>query len=110
MNGAILQHLCQIQELCVRFGVSRLELFGSAAGPTFDPGSSDFDFLAEFENIQPGSDYGVRYLDFAAALESVLGRRVDILTPRSIKNPYFQRAIDETRVLVFDARSQVTAV
>jgi predicted nucleotidyltransferase len=35
--------------LCRRFGVRRLELFGSAVKGTFDPGTSDLDFLVEFE-------------------------------------------------------------
>jgi uncharacterized protein with HEPN domain len=43
------RNLTAIAELCRRFGVRRLDLFGSAATGRFDPGSSDLDFLVEFE-------------------------------------------------------------
>ena len=50
MNAEIQDRLPQIEELCRRHGVTHLELFGSATGPSFDPDRSDFDFLAEFED------------------------------------------------------------
>ena len=37
-----------LTDLCRRFGVRRLELFGSAATDAFDPSRSDLDFLVEF--------------------------------------------------------------
>ena len=33
---------------CRRNNVRRLDLFGSAVGPNFDPRTSDLDFLVEF--------------------------------------------------------------
>lgn len=38
----------ELAELCRRFGVRRLEVFGSAATGAFDA-ESDFDFLVEFD-------------------------------------------------------------
>lgn len=50
MRPEIEQHRAAIAELCRRYRVRRLEVFGSAArGDDFDPARSDFDFLAEFE-------------------------------------------------------------
>ena len=42
----------QIADLCRRHGIRRLDVFGSAATGSFDPASSDVDFLAEFEGGQ----------------------------------------------------------
>lgn len=45
MNGLIEAQHGAISNLCRRFRVRRLELFGSAAGERFDEERSDFDFL-----------------------------------------------------------------
>lgn len=61
--------------LCRRFGVARLDVFGSAArGADFDPASSNADFLVEFD--ARADDLG-NYLDFKEALEKLLGRAVE---------------------------------
>ena len=38
-----------LRELCERFGVERLELFGSAARGEFDPANSDLDFIVQMK-------------------------------------------------------------
>ena len=45
--------LAALPALCRRFGVRRLDLFGSAATGRFDPTRSDLDFLVVFEEIPP---------------------------------------------------------
>ena len=45
----------ELQDLCRRFGVRRLDVFGSAARGDFDPGRSDIDFLYE-SNPSPPAD------------------------------------------------------
>lgn len=71
--------------LCRRFGVVRLEVFGSAArGNDFDPALSDADFLVTF--AQPDdTGWAGRYLDFQDALEALLGRKVDLVERRAIE-------------------------
>lgn len=79
MHPLIDQHRDAIGRLCRQYGVQRLEIFGSAArGADFDPAASDADFLVTFG---PGSDLSplTRFLDLADALESLLGRPVDLL-------------------------------
>ena len=49
MIAEILSHREELDELCRRFHVRRLDLFGSAAGDDFDAERSDLDFLVEFE-------------------------------------------------------------
>lgn len=82
--------------LCEAYGVSRLEVFGSAAGGRFDPARSDFDFIARFEPDDSQS-LARRYVAFCEALEQLFGRRVDVMTDRPIENPYFRRAVEASR-------------
>jgi hypothetical protein len=71
--------------LCRRYGVARLEVFGSAArGVDFDPGKSDVDFLVEFE---PHGDPTPRdrFLGLAEALEKLMGRPVDLVERNALE-------------------------
>ena len=100
MNSVIEQNKNKLAQECLRYGVQRLELFGSAARGDFDGTRSDFDFIVSFADRSPGT-YADRYLDFTAAVENLLGRRVDMLTERSIRNPIFRREVDAVRQVVY---------
>jgi predicted nucleotidyltransferase len=103
MIDVISEHLDEIAALCRRFGVRRLDLFGSAATGAFDPETSDLDFVATFADTHvPG--YADRYLDFADALEALFGRPVDVLTENMIGTPYFRQSVDATRQPLYDDR------
>ena len=55
-------------DLCRRYGVRRLELFGSGATAAFDPNSSDLDFLVEFLPEQDLGPWLRHYFAFQAEL------------------------------------------
>lgn len=78
MHTAVSARRDAIAELCRRFHVRRLEVFGSAArGADFDAQRSDADFLIEFE---PGQDPGMAgFMDLKQALEQAVGRPVDLV-------------------------------
>ncbi len=67
-------------ELRGRFGLERLGLFGSAARDELGP-DSDVDILVKFA----GPARWDNYLDLRAALERLLGRRVDLVTETGLK-------------------------
>lgn len=70
--------------LCRRFGVERLEVFGSAArGGDFDPSRSDVDFLVTFS--PKARDDLSNFADFKDALEALLGRPVDLVEREAIE-------------------------
>src|SRR5258706_297163 len=53
MIGLLQNYTHAIADLCRKYGVTRLELFGSAMEPArFDPSTSDFDFLVDFADEQ----------------------------------------------------------
>jgi hypothetical protein len=90
--------------LCRRFGVRRLDLFGSAAtGGPFDPGRSDLDLLAAFDDRLPPGAYAEAYFGLRAALEDLFGRPVDLLTEPALENPYLRRRIEAERRPLFSA-------
>lgn len=107
MLAEIEQQLTQITQLCRQYRVQRLDLFGSAARGTFAPETSDFDFVARFADTR-AIDYADRYLDFAEALERLLRRKVDVVTERAIRNPYFRAEIAQTRQVVYEERPEQT--
>ena len=108
MSSVLEKNKGKLAEVCRRFAVRRLEVFGSAVREDFDPAKSDFDFIVSFADKTPGT-YADRYFDFAAAIEKLLGRRIDLLTERSIRNPYFRREVEASRQIVYDERSQEAA-
>lgn len=101
MVSVIKDKLEELEELCRRFYVSRLEVFGSAAAGDMRD-TSDLDFLVEFD-----PSVGDRRFDtfFALkdALERLFGRPVDLVEPGGLRNPYFVRSINETRKVVYAA-------
>lgn len=83
MIADISLHREELRDLCRRFQVRRLEVFGSAArGDDFDPARSDVDFLVKFGAQE---DDLARFLDFKEALETLLARRVDLVDRNAIE-------------------------
>jgi len=102
MTGLITQKREQIAQLCREFHVRRLALFGSAVGDNFDPERSDLDFVVEFEALSPGT-YSNTYFGLINALEQLFGRRVDLVEPESVRNPYFRQEIEAHQETVYAA-------
>jgi predicted nucleotidyltransferase len=90
----------KIAELCRQFGIRQLDVFGSAATGAFDPEKSDIDFVVDLGGYEPG--VSIRFVDFAEALEGLLGYDVDLITEDSIRNPYFRRSVDQSRERVYE--------
>ncbi|MFP4501309.1 MAG: nucleotidyltransferase family protein [Candidatus Hydrogenedentota bacterium] len=102
MNTAIESRREQLAELCRRFHVKQLELFGSAAREAFDAETSDLDFLVEFEPCAPADHYE-RYFGLLEGLEALLEKPVDLVETQAITNPYFLRRVNETRTSIYAA-------
>ena len=102
MVQAIEDQAHELRRLCLRYGVQRLDLFGSAATGSYDPGSSDLDFVVEF---QPDAllTYADSYFGLLESLEQLLGRPVDLVVGSAIKNPYFLQSVEQTRTPVYAA-------
>jgi len=108
MHPTIEHHRADISVLCREFGVKRLEVFGSATSDRFDPSRSDFDFVVEFEHADTDPRIHIRYIDFSNAMESLLGRPIDLLTDRALK-PRFRAYIQDQRQLVYESTDRERA-
>jgi predicted nucleotidyltransferase len=102
MISLIEQHREAIADLCRRFDVKRLDLFGSAATGDFDPARSDVDLLIEF------NDYGSpsiadQWLGFQEQMERLLGRPIDLTSLRMAKNPHFLEVANRSRKPLYAA-------
>jgi len=78
--------------ICERYGVKRLDVFGSAAIGRFDPARSDVDLMVEFfPESPPGAFAG--FLAMEAELTSLFGRRADVTSPPALENSFFRRSV-----------------
>lgn len=102
MRPELEQRRVELETVCRRYGVRRLELFGSAATGRDRPGESDLDFLVEFGPLPPGG-YADAYFGLLESLEELFGGTVDLVVPSAIRNPYFLKAIEGTRTLLYAA-------
>ena len=102
MIDLIEQHREQIAELCRKYGVKRLELFGSAASGNFDPAVSDVDLFYEFDPADAGN-LADRFFGLLEDLESLLGRKVDLVSAKDAKNPYFLEVANRNRMTLYAA-------
>jgi|SRR5215210_1081232 len=93
----------EVADLCERYGVKRLDLFGSAAGDGFDSEASDLDFVVSFEWRDPPGLFD-RYFGLEEDLEALFGRRVDLVTEGALlKDPDFAECISGARVPLYAA-------
>lgn len=101
MSALIEEHRPGLAALCRRFKVKRLYLFGSAARDSFQSEASDLDFLVALDESSP-AEYAENYFGLAQELERLFGRRVDLVTERSVRNPYFREVLETTRQLLYE--------
>ncbi|HNV69733.1 MAG TPA: nucleotidyltransferase family protein [Candidatus Ozemobacteraceae bacterium] len=76
-----------------KYGVKSIGLFGSFAREEATP-DSDIDILVEFER-----PIGIEFVDLADEMESLLQRRVDLVSRNGVKKPYL-KLIDKDLVYV----------
>ena len=76
----------KIARFCRERGIRRLSLFGSVLRDDFDPQRSDVDMLVE---LLPGTRPGWEFYGWHEDLTPIIGRKVDLHTPKSISE-YFR--------------------
>jgi predicted nucleotidyltransferase len=89
-----------IAAVCRRHGVRRLEAFGSILRGDFNT-DSDVDILVEFEPAAAGSFQN--FLNLKESLEALLGRPVDLVELRAVRNRRLRHYIEKSRSPIYDA-------
>ncbi len=88
-----------IAELCRRFHVRRLDVFGSAARV---PGRSDVDLLVSYDPAAPPPSL-TAYFDLQEKLAALLGYPVDLVMSGAVRNPYIRADIERSREPLYAA-------
>jgi predicted nucleotidyltransferase len=103
MNRIVADRIPQLVELCKKYRVVRMHLFGSASGDDFDEQTSDIDLLIAFSNELTLEEYGDNFFELMFALDDLFGRKVDLVTEKSLSNPYFIASVERTKQLIYAA-------
>jgi predicted nucleotidyltransferase len=103
MNAIVTEKLPQIVELCKKYRVAKLYLFGSAARDDFDPATSDIDLLITFSAEVKLLELADVYFDLHYALDDLFGRKVDLITEDTLRNPYFIASVERSKQLIYAA-------
>ena len=97
----------KIIALCKKYKVAKLWVFGSILTPHFnDESDVDFSVIFHYEQIP---DLFLTFFDFidelrhllGRELQTLLGRKVDLIDETAVKNPYFRTELDRTKFLIY---------
>jgi hypothetical protein len=89
----------QIKQLCKEFSVKSFSVFGSVLTDNFSS-DSDIDFVVDFDENDP-IKYTDLYFQLKDKLEQILNRQIDLIEERGIKNSFFRKSIDESKVVIY---------
>ena len=91
----------QLQELCKRYNVKELYLFGSATTDNFSE-DSDLDFIVKFDRRSFEGAFD-QFIDFKQELEQIYGRPVDLYHLKKFRNSIFQQEVERSKELLYAA-------
>ena len=80
--------------------IKKAYVFGSVLTNKFNE-QSDVDFLVNLQEGLDPVDAGGHLWDLTYELEDLLNRKIDLITERSLKNPYFIKELNETRLPIY---------
>lgn len=100
LNKTIENKISGLQALMSKHHVSKAYLFGSCLGNHFSE-ESDIDVLVDVDEAIDPVVLGGHLWDLRFELEKLFGRKVDLLTSRSLRNPYLLSEINQTKQLVY---------
>jgi hypothetical protein len=99
MQRIVTENMDKIKALCMAHNVKTLFAFGSVCTDRFND-ESDIDLLIAFNPMDFG-DYADTYFELADQFEDLFGRPVDLVTDKSLANPYFIDSINQTKTLLY---------
>ena len=97
MEALVSDKIDAVKGLFKKYGAKRAYLFGSAAAGRMNK-ESDVDFLFSFPEDMDFGAYADNYFALAEALEELLGKKVDLVAEKTLKNPFLIQSIEKNRV------------
>lgn len=102
MVGALENKREAIADLCRKYGVVRMDVFGSAIRADYREGESDVDLLADFGDQDPFQLIDA-YFGLLDELRALLGSNVDLVMSDAIKNRYILAEVERTKLVLYAA-------
>ncbi len=102
MQNILKNKIKDLKRICLTLEVQRLYVFGSVVSDTFRD-DSDIDFLISFAENLSIAQYTDNYFMLQYELRNLFDRNIDIVTEKTLSNPYFIKSIDETKELIYEA-------
>lgn len=102
MNTILHDKIEQLKELCRQYKVKSLYSFGSVNTAKFTK-DSDIDLLIEFDSEVTFEEYADNYFSFREKLVELFRRKIDLVTQRSLSNPFFIADVEHTKQLLYGA-------
>ncbi len=101
LQGFLQDKMPELRLFLEKYPVEKLYAFGSVCTERFTP-QSDIDLIVDLsEGLNP-IDYGEVYWELHEKLPQVLGRAVDLLTPKMLRNSYFIKTVNQTKTLIYE--------
>jgi hypothetical protein len=94
--------LNDIIALSKKHNVTSIALFGSAAKNTMSE-FSDVDFLVQFSDSVDVLEYADNYFSLLESLENLIGKKIDLVSKKSLKNPILIQSIDSSKIELYAA-------
>jgi uncharacterized protein len=101
MNRIVTDNMEKIKALCMKHNVKSLFAFGSVCSGSFDD-ESDIDLLISLGSMDYG-EYADTYFLLAEKFEEIFNRPVDLITEKSLSNPYFIDSLNQTKTMIYGA-------
>ncbi len=92
--------LPDLQKVLLKHKIKRAFVFGSVCTEKFNK-NSDLDFLISFYDDLEPLEMGELWWSLYDELRIMFNREIDILTERSLKNPYFISELNEKKQLIY---------
>lgn len=103
LDALVAEHLEGIRAISEKYGVEKLEVFGSAMTDAFDPERSDVAFIVHYPEGYDYGSFGHRLFDFENELTAELGRPAQVVMTKALRNTYFRECADQTRMVIYGA-------
>ena len=102
MNSLIENKLPEIIALCKEHRVNSIAVFGSAAKNAMHE-NSDIDFLVQFSEEIDVMEYADNYFKLLEKLQKITGKRIDLVSRKSLKNPILIQEIEASKIDLYAA-------
>lgn len=105
LKDTIRLHLDEFKAICTAHNVNTLYAFGSSISDRFDEKDSDIDLIVDVAIADP-VNRGEKLLSLWEQFEWFFNRKVDLVTEKSLKNPYLKQSIDGAKELIYDGERE----